>query len=221
MAISTDEIRVQTGEFDLELIHVVDLSSRKLVAISLLQRCSSLILLDLSCNLISDLQPLSGLQSLEILILNSNSISDINPLSKLFKLYSLQLSGNYIESSISFLCLGSLYNLKNLVINDMSTGLTNPLCRQPDYFTQVIAVLPLLNTLDRIQVRGKTEILNRSALSLHENGELEAAVIGAKLTERMNSFEKEFALEKDRVEKELGMKYRNIESHFQFETQNS
>ena len=210
MSLSSDELRISTGEFDLELAQELDLSSKKLSDIFPLSLCSSLILLDLSCNSISDLQPLSDLHSLQVLILNSNSISDLAPLSQLYQIRTLELAGNKLGSIITLLSLGSLFNLTQLVINDTRNELSNPVCKEGDYFQQVVDTLPMLTSLDRIQVNSKMIFLNLSSFpeeslkNSHE--EIDVALINARLIEQ----EKNFAHEKEKVEQSLDTKLREI-----------
>ena len=211
MSLSSDKLRISTGEFDLELAQELDLSSHKLTDISSLSLCSSLVLLDLSYNLISDLYPLSQLHSLQILVLNSNYISDLTPLSQLYQIRTLELAGNKLGSIISLLNLGSLFNLTQLVMHDIRNELSNPVCKERDYFQQVVDALPMLTSLDRIQISSKMNLmlyecsLSEQNLTISHN-DIDVNIISGKLSQQ----EEDFNNEKEKVMKSLDTKLKGI-----------
>ena len=207
MSLSSDELRIVTGEFDLELVQELDISSHKLTEINSLSLSSSLILLDISFNSISDLRPLSVLHSLQILVLNSNSISDLSPLSQLYQIRTLELAGNNLASIAQLLNLGSLYNMTQLVMHDTRNTLSNPVCKEKDYFQQVVNALPMLTSLDRILVSSKMSFVNELCSSSQENLTLSMEEIDINLiNRRLAEQEETFKIEKEKVMQSLDRK---------------
>ena len=207
MSLSSDELRIVTGEFDLELVQELDISSHKLTEINSLSLSSSLILLDISFNSISDLRPLSVLHSLQILVLNSNSISDLSPLSQLYQIRTLELAGNNLASIAQLLNLGSLYNMTQLVMHDTRNTLSNPVCKEKDYFQQVVHALPMLTSLDRILVSSKMSFVNELCSSSQENLTLSMEEIDINLiNRRLAEQEETFKIEKEKVMQSLDRK---------------
>jgi internalin A len=76
----------------------LDLSSNKIIDISLLKKSNTMKSLDLSYNDIYDLSPLINLTNLEYLELHYNFIKDISPLGNLSNLKELNLKGNRIDN---------------------------------------------------------------------------------------------------------------------------
>ena len=75
----------------------LDLSSNKIIGISLLKKFNAIKSLDLSYNDIHDLSPLMNLTNLEYLKLHCNFIKDISPLGNLSNLKELNLKGNRVN----------------------------------------------------------------------------------------------------------------------------
>ncbi|KAI6659027.1 hypothetical protein LOD99_14703 [Oopsacas minuta] len=210
MSLSTDDLRIRTGQFDLELVQELNLSTNKLFDISSLSFCTSLMILNLSSNLISDINPLSDLKSLKVLILNSNLISNITLLSQLYQLNTLELAGNKLISIDAFITLGSLYNLKQLLINDVTNELSNPVCKQPDYFIQVVDMLPMLRNLDRIQINNRTNLLHQNYCP--KDVEKPQDWISINIDTELIKHEREFVFQKEKLEESLDNKFIEITS---------
>ena len=213
MSLGSDELRILSGDFDLELVQGIDLSSRKLSDISSLSFCSSLTILNLSSNCLSDITPLSKLHSLQILVLNSNSISELAPLSQLYQLNSLELAGNVLSYMGQFIHLGSLVNLKQLLINDTRNQLSNPVCKQADYFQQVIEILPTLFNLDRIQINDRTSHLCQGLIPNEDMGKLKDELC-VNIDTEMRIHDEDFDLERKKLEECLDNKFEEIKSQF-------
>lgn len=211
MSLRSDELRILSGDFDLELVKEVDLSSQKLSDISSLSFCSSLTILNLSSNCISDISPLSKLKLLKILVLNSNCISGLAHLSQLYQLNSLELAGNVLSSMDEFIHLGSLVNLKQLLMNDTRNQLSNPVCKQTDYFQQVVEILPTLFNLDRIQINDRTSHFCQIFFQSEDMGKSRDEIC-VNIDTEMRKHEQDFDLERKELEKCLDSKFEEIKS---------
>ena len=82
---------------DLRKISTLEAKGSKIQNLAGLEKCTNLLLLDLSNNEIADLAPIRGLARLQSLSLAQNKIADITPLMDLNKLQYLNLSNNQIR----------------------------------------------------------------------------------------------------------------------------
>ena len=104
---------------NLETITELDITNKKIISISGLEKFTHLNKLKLEDKLISDITPLSSLTKLTYLNLGSNEISDITPLSSLTELTELYLKNNKINVIDSLRSLTKLTHL-DLGFNQIS-----------------------------------------------------------------------------------------------------
>jgi Leucine-rich repeat (LRR) protein len=83
---------------DLRKISTLEAKGRKIQNLSGLEKCTNLLLLDVSSNEIVDLGPIRTLGMLQSLSAAQNKIVDVTPLMELNKLQYLNLSGNQIRA---------------------------------------------------------------------------------------------------------------------------
>ena len=98
--------------------------------------------LDLSFNKIRKIEGLSELKNVEDISLYSNKISEIEGLDECPKLQCLSLGNNEVESLDQAIKLRQLRSLKMVNL----TG--NPICREPEYKTTILAYVNNLMYLD-------------------------------------------------------------------------
>ncbi|GMI27161.1 hypothetical protein TeGR_g10782 [Tetraparma gracilis] len=161
--LTKDLIKHVSGEYDLEIVQSLKLTSLELPAITSLESCtnllhlnlsknnipaigaglktlSSLISLDLSCNKLTMLNDsFFGLKSLTTLALEGNELSDVLDINNLDKV-SATLTTLYFRSDI----------------NQPALSLSNPVVEKESYHDTVLRVLPNLRLLDgeSVELRG-------------------------------------------------------------------
>jgi Leucine-rich repeat (LRR) protein len=109
----------ELNDDDLRKISTLEAKGRKIQNLAGLEKCTNLLLLDLSNNEITDLAPIKGLTSLQSLSLAHNKIADVTPLMELNKLQYLELSGNEIRAlqPLSAMTkLSALYLAENKIV---------------------------------------------------------------------------------------------------------
>lgn len=84
------------GQFSLRKVKHVRAISAGISDLTGLDKCTYLVIIELSDNQISDITPLSNLTELTTLILDNNQINDITPLSKSVNPWILHLENNLI-----------------------------------------------------------------------------------------------------------------------------
>ena len=96
--LTLDQVRKQSGDYDLGRIQTLRVQHMDLQSLSVLIACKGLTTLDISQNAIMDISPLSRLTSLQVLVANDNKIRSLLPLQKLEQLRDLRASGNAFSS---------------------------------------------------------------------------------------------------------------------------
>ncbi|XP_064608429.1 leucine-rich repeat-containing protein 61-like [Liolophura sinensis] len=161
MSLSSDRrvtrmmLKARSGEFDVESIHSLSLRDMGLSELGCIGECSSLERLDLSGNELCQLYALASLVNLSSLNLTSNRISSLEGLQALDSLQILNVSGNNIRSVDGLRYVSGLEKLRELRLKDSLKGLTNPICSQPLYKSEVKAMFPDLLSLDGERLHGK------------------------------------------------------------------
>ena len=112
-----------------------------------------------------------------------------------------------------FIHLGSLVNLKQLLINDIINQLSNPVCKLADYFHQVVDILPTISNLDRIQINDRTSHLSKGLIPNEDVGKLQDELC-VNIDTEMRKHGEDFDLERKRIEKCLDNKLEDIKSKF-------
>lgn len=148
-------LKCHSGEFDLESIHTVVLKNLDISDLGCIGECSSLERLDLSYNSLTKLHKLAGLDNLQYLNLSANRITSLEGLQVLDNLEKLNLAGNLIGGVDSLRCLTGLEKLRSLRLRDDTKGLSNPMCMNHNYVSDVCALFPSLTTLDGQRLIGK------------------------------------------------------------------
>lgn len=115
-------------EEDLKNVFIVSARKKGIKSLAGLEKCPSLVQLDLSGNEVEDIAPLSGLVNLQSLDLSSNKVRDLKPLEKLAKLQYLQLEHNQVED---IAVLGGLKKLAALYLTDNKVASVEPLKDMP------------------------------------------------------------------------------------------
>ncbi|XP_045156669.2 leucine-rich repeat-containing protein 61-like [Mercenaria mercenaria] len=154
-SITKSLLKLRSGEFDLESIHTVGLKDHEISDLGCIGECTSLQRLDLSYNGLTKLHKLAGLESLQYLNLSANRISSLEGLQVLDNLEKLNLAGNLIGGIDSLRCLTSLEKLTSLRLRDNTKGLSNPVCMNSNYVSDVCAMFPNLLTLDGERLKGR------------------------------------------------------------------
>ncbi|KAJ8304936.1 hypothetical protein KUTeg_018519 [Tegillarca granosa] len=150
-------LKTRSGEFDLESIHTLNLRNLGITDLGSVGECTGLERLNLSRNDITKLTKLAGLTNLTYLNISANRISSLEGLQALDNLQTLNLAGNLVGSVDSLRCLTGLDKLQDLRLCDHVQGLSNPMCMNSNYKSDVSNLFPNLKTLD-----GKCNILNRT-----------------------------------------------------------
>ncbi|XP_060601375.1 leucine-rich repeat-containing protein 61-like [Ruditapes philippinarum] len=153
--ITKNLLKLRSGEFDLESIHTVILKNLDISDLGCIGECSTLQRLDVSYNNLTKLHKLAGLENLQYLNLAANRISSLEGLQVLDNLEKLNLAGNLIGGVDSLRCLTGLEKLSSLRLRDNSKGLSNPVCMNSNYITDVMAIFPNLQTLDGERLKGR------------------------------------------------------------------
>ncbi|CAD5124078.1 DgyrCDS12383 [Dimorphilus gyrociliatus] len=148
-------LKSKSGEFDIESIHHISLTHYGIEDLGCIGECSALQKLDLSFNDITKLFSLSSLINLQYLNISANRISSLEGLQSLDNLCYLNASGNLINSIQSLRCLSYLEKLKELRLIDKMNELTNPVCLNNSYSSDVKEILPSLTALDGERIKGK------------------------------------------------------------------
>lgn len=148
-------LKSQSGEFDLESIHILKIRRFDIDNLGCISKCTGLERLDLSLNDISNLQALASLKQLSFLNLSANRITNIEPLKELESLQTLNIAGNLIGSFGSLSVLTQLVSLDTLRLRDVTEGLSNPVCNNVVYRAKIREMLPSLKTLDGERLSGK------------------------------------------------------------------
>ena len=115
---------ITIAKSNLETITELNLTTKKIINVSGLEKFTYLNKLKLGDNIISDITPLSSLTNLTELYLNNNEIADITPLSLLTNLTYLELEFNRISDITP---LSSLTNLKTLGLHSNSISNIKPI----------------------------------------------------------------------------------------------
>lgn len=117
--------------------------------------CTSLERLDLSYNSLTKLHKLAGLENLQFLNLAANRITSLEGLQVLDNLEKLNLAGNLIGGVDSLRCLTGLEKLHSLRLRDVTKGLSNPVCMNHNYVSDIRAMFPNLVSLDGERLKGR------------------------------------------------------------------
>ncbi len=145
---------------NLETITTLELSSKKIVNISGLEKFTYLTKLYLNVNEISDISPIATLTKLEWLNLEHNKISDLSALSNLTSLVYLNLKGNEISNTEP---LATLTNLKYLYLENNKISDVSKL-------STLVNIRDLtLNNNELENTTGISNLKNMTTLFLHSN----------------------------------------------------
>lgn len=125
--------------------------------ISNLSHLKSLRWLDLSFNKIKKIQGLENLTQLEDLSLYSNKISVVEGLDKCGNLQCLSLGNNRIDSMEQVVRLRQLRSLKMLTLSN------NPICKETDYRTLVLAYVDNITYLDYALIDPQDQLAAKEA----------------------------------------------------------
>lgn len=153
-----NNIRKIEGVSRLSRLMSLNLSSNQLTRIEGLDTLVHLTDLDLSCNRITAVEGLTRLDSLETLLLSYNRIRSLGGLApdkfqrERPKLRTLDVRDNDVTDPQQIALLRGCTALRTLRFEDTDRGLSNPVCRGPDYFLQVKKALPALEVLDGMLV---------------------------------------------------------------------
>lgn len=148
MMITEDLIIKESGQYDPEVIQRLVLRNLGVRRIQSLDRCFSLVQLDLSNNEIGVMEGLDSLVSLERLDLSFNKIRKIENLQHLTKLQYLDLRANSIASVNDMMEIQILSELRTLFLKGVDGDNPNPACTHPSYITIVMRTLPQLEIID-------------------------------------------------------------------------
>ncbi|XP_053568904.1 leucine-rich repeat-containing protein 61 [Bombina bombina] len=152
--ITSEMLKLRTGEFDLESIIFLKLRGLGLYELGCLGACLNLERLDLSNNNITHLGPLSSLKMLVALNLSCNRISSLEPLASCENLQTLNVAGNSLCGVESLYCLKGLHKLESIRLRDPVYNLSNPLCANGAYRHSVLETIPSVRVIDGERVSG-------------------------------------------------------------------
>ncbi|KAE8595287.1 hypothetical protein XENTR_v10015678 [Xenopus tropicalis] len=152
--ITSQMLKLRTGEFDLESILFLKLRGLGLAELGCIGDCTNLERLDLSNNHIVHLGPLSSLKMLVALNLSCNRISSLEPLASCENLQTLNVAGNLLCSIEGLQCLKGLRRLESIWLRDPVYNLGNPLCNSASYRHAVLDTIPSVRVIDGQRVSG-------------------------------------------------------------------
>eukprot|EP00916_Digyalum_oweni_P004826 GHVL01008662.1.p1 GENE.GHVL01008662.1~~GHVL01008662.1.p1 ORF type:complete len:225 (+),score=59.98 GHVL01008662.1:373-1047(+) len=155
--VSIEDIKAYSGNFDAEVILYIFLRKKKIEKIPDLVSFCSLILLDLSYNLIKSIIGINKLYNLKYLYISNCLIYDISDLNNK-TLEILDLRNNYIDNIYQLNTLKNM-NLKKLYLQNVDGSYACPVCSITDYTEEyVLTLLPNLHVLDgrRLHLRKLT-----------------------------------------------------------------
>ena len=149
MEITDVLIKSKSGEYDLEMVRRLTISSMKLARIGGLDGCFRLVELSLSRNQIVEIEGLDNLPLLERLDLSWNEIRRARNLAHLQALAFLDLRGNRVADVDDALDgLGGCAALRHLHLKGAEPGSANPCTDDARYAAAVGEMLPQLAVLD-------------------------------------------------------------------------
>lgn len=179
--LSADVVKARSGQFDLESVQRVSLARMALGKVAVLQRCTSLVSLDLRGNMLTSCTQLGSLPKLKTLDLASNRVSTLDGVQALTNLEQLCLEGNSISDIKELDKLAPLVHLRCLSFRTPDGKRSNPVCAHPSYFT---AIQKLLGPHKLQQVDGENLLLRDAAQKLMlENAEVDESEVKLDPTE--------------------------------------
>ncbi len=146
--LTKEYLKAMGNKYDLEIIHVLDLSRLGVRSLGALVDCSNLAVLDLSRNQLRAIKGLESLAKLRTLNLSYNQINNIEPLRMLNDLEDLQLQDNKLET---YQCLEPLKRLPKLLylhLQEYNQTAQNPLCKADKYRRVMLDTFASLFSLD-------------------------------------------------------------------------
>ena len=148
MMITSNLIKKETSQYDVEIIQRLKLEQMNISIISNLEFCISLVDLSLACNDITTIKNLDALVNLKRLDLSYNKINRIDGLDNTILLEWLDLKGNLINDINNIIDLSPLQSLKSISFQNIDGDDSNPICSNSNYFDMITRTLPSLNILD-------------------------------------------------------------------------
>lgn len=145
---SPELIKSVSDKFCLEIVFILDLAGAGIREICSLELCTNLMHLNLSHNRINRIRGLAACTELVLLDLSHNEIVKIEGLRGLVKLERLDLSANKIASLVGINELQPFAKLRGLSFQSFGFNEVNPICRDNDYRSNVLSLLPQLTSLD-------------------------------------------------------------------------
>ncbi|KAG2487942.1 hypothetical protein HYH03_013521 [Edaphochlamys debaryana] len=148
--LTEDLIKSATQRFDLEIVFKLTWTHKGLAKLGGLERCTSLVELNLTGNQITRIEGLESCVALRRLVLSCNRISRVEGLGGLTKLEGLWLQGNQIPSleALALPHLAELPALSALYLQNIDRSMANGVCRAAGYKGAVLAALAGLSNLD-------------------------------------------------------------------------
>jgi len=136
------------NKYDLEIIHILDLSKSGIRSLGSLPDCTNLAILDLSHNQLKSVKGIESLTKLKVLNLGYNQINSLEPLRVLLELEELNLQENKIETYQMLDPIKKLTNLQYLKLQEFGQQGQNPLCKADKYRRAMLDMFPTLFSLD-------------------------------------------------------------------------
>ena len=148
MMITSNLIKKETSQYDVEIIQRLKLERMNINMISNLEFCISLVDLSLANNDIVIIKNLDSLVNLKRLDLSYNKINRIDGLDNIILLEWLDLKGNLIDDINNIIDLSPLQSLKSISFKNIDGDDANPICLNNNYFDMIIRTLPSINIID-------------------------------------------------------------------------
>ena len=157
---TSELIKSVADKFCLEIVFILDLAGAGI------RQCINLMHLNLSHNRINRIRGLSSCVELVFLDLSNNEIPKVEGLRGLVMLERLDLSANKISTLVGINDLQGLPRLRGLSFQTFGFNDTNPICRDGDYRSNLLSLLPQITSLDG--QRKKSPFVNKEDFSKYE-----------------------------------------------------
>eukprot|EP00826_Nyctotherus_ovalis_P060150 TRINITY_DN8415_c0_g1_i8.p1 TRINITY_DN8415_c0_g1~~TRINITY_DN8415_c0_g1_i8.p1 ORF type:complete len:238 (-),score=61.12 TRINITY_DN8415_c0_g1_i8:100-813(-) len=146
--LTKEYLKAMGNKYDLEIVHILDLSQLGLRSLGALGECANVIILNLSQNQLRSIKGLETLTKLKMLSLSYNNLANIDQIKPLALLEDLRLQGNQLDSYQSLDPLKYLSKLQHLRLQEFGQTNQNPICRTDSYRSHLLEMLPTLLSLD-------------------------------------------------------------------------
>ena len=146
--LTKEYLKAMGNKYDLEIIHILDLSKLGIRSFGSLVDCVSLSILDISRNQLRNIKGMEALVNLRSLNISYNYVNNIEPLRSMLELEDLQIQENKLDSYQSLEPLKKLSKLQYLRLQEYGQSGQNPVCKTDKYRRTILEMFPNLFSLD-------------------------------------------------------------------------